>query len=336
MNADTLDLDTIDTDAPLFDPAAFGLGDEEAGLNALARRLGRTRFAPRAAAYDRDARFPTENYTDLGEQRPSRHLHPQGEGGLGAGFRAYCTTAAEIGRYCAATALTWNMHTCTCLWTGALADDLDMAPHEREQHRRRRALHYRRVVAEGALYAQPFSEGGIYDGTARMTPFSTVAQRVAGGWRINGRKIFASLAGAADYYGILCGEAGQGPGSMNRRHAATRCTSRCPPRAGRRGRGRLGSARHARHGLAHHPVQGCLRRRRRHPDAARPLLPGVDALAAHVHKPVADLSRDRPGRLRLHRPLSARRDRRHRWRRSGASRRPSSSRWPRCSSCCSR
>ena len=48
MNAETLNLDTIDTDAPLFDPGAFGLGDEEAGLNALARRLGRTRFAPRA------------------------------------------------------------------------------------------------------------------------------------------------------------------------------------------------------------------------------------------------------------------------------------------------
>ena len=222
----TLDLDTIDTDAPLFDPAAFGLGDEEAGLNALARRLGRTRFAPRAAAYDRDARFPTENYADLGEHGLFGICIPKAEGGLGAGFRAYCTTAAEIGRYCAATALTWNMHTCTCLWTGALADDLDMARDAREQHRRRRALHYRRVVAEGALYAQPFSEGGTYDGTARMTPFSTVAERVAGGWRINGRKIFASLAGAADYYGILCGEAGSG---LNRRPAATRCISRCPP-----------------------------------------------------------------------------------------------------------
>lgn len=210
MNATdlTLDLDTIDTDAPLFDPSAFRLGDEEAGLNALARHLGRTRFAPRAAAYDREARFPTENYADLGTHGLLGICIPKEHGGMGTGFRAYCTTAAEIGRYCAATALTWNMHTCTCLWTGALADDLDLPPDEREQHRRRRALHYRRVVAEGALYAQPFSEGGVYDGTARMTPFETVATRVAGGWRINGRKIFASLAGAADYYGIMCGEAG--------------------------------------------------------------------------------------------------------------------------------
>lgn len=209
---DSIDLDSIDTDAPLFDPAAFGLGEEEAALNALARHLGQSRFAPRAAEYDRDARFPTENYTDLGAHGLLSICIPREHGGMGVGYRAYCTTAAEIGRYCAATALTWNMHTCTCLWTGALADDLDMARDEREQHRRRRALHYRRVVAEGALYAQPFSEGGVYDGTTRMTPFATVANRVPGkvpgGWRINGRKIFASLAGAADYYGIMCGDAG--------------------------------------------------------------------------------------------------------------------------------
>src|SRR5882757_11317508 len=212
----TLDLDTIDTDAPLFDPAAFGLGDEEAGLNALARRLGRARFAPRAAAYDRDARFPTENYTDLGRNGLLGICIPKAEGGLGAGFRAYCTTAAEIGRYCAATALTWNMHTCTCLWTGALADDLDMARDDREQHLRRRALHYRRIVEDGALYAQPFSEGGAYDGATGVAPFSTTAQRVDGGWRVNGRKIFASLAGAADYYGILCGEAEPGEQASRR------------------------------------------------------------------------------------------------------------------------
>ena len=117
MNADgtTLDLDTIDTDAPLFDPSAFALGDEEAGLNALARPLGSERFAARAAAYDREARFPTENYADLAEHGLLGICIPKEQGGMGIGFRAYCTTAAEIGRYCAATALTWNMHTCTCL-----------------------------------------------------------------------------------------------------------------------------------------------------------------------------------------------------------------------------
>ena len=41
-------------------------------------------------------------------------------------------------------------------------------------------------------------------------PFSTRAVPVKGGWRISGKKIFASLAGHADYYGILCGEMVEG------------------------------------------------------------------------------------------------------------------------------
>ena len=34
----------------------------------------------------------------------------------------------------------------------------------------------------------------------------TFAKKVDGGWLVNGRKIFASLSGAANYYGILCTE----------------------------------------------------------------------------------------------------------------------------------
>ena len=58
-------LDKINLDAPMFDPGAFRLNDEQAGIITTARELGQTVFAGRAAAYDRDAKFPTENYRDL-------------------------------------------------------------------------------------------------------------------------------------------------------------------------------------------------------------------------------------------------------------------------------
>lgn len=199
-----MDLDTIDVDAPIFDPKAFRLDGEEADLNALARRIGKARFAPRAAEYDRDATFPTENYRDMHEAGLLGISVPKEHGGFGAGFRAYATTAAEIGRYCGATALTWNMHVCSCLWSGPLSDDLDMDAETRAEHLRRRAKHYRRIVEDGAIFAQPFSEGGA--AAAGVVPFSTSAKRVDGGWVINGKKIFASLSGSADYYGVLCGE----------------------------------------------------------------------------------------------------------------------------------
>jgi alkylation response protein AidB-like acyl-CoA dehydrogenase len=173
-------------------------------LVALANRLGREKFAARAAGYDRDARFPFENYADLREAGLLKLCVPARYGGLDADFRSYCLVSAELGRWCGATALTFNMHASSALWTGKLADDLDMQPAQRAELERLRAVHYRRIVEQGAIYAQPFSEGSA--AAAGKAPFGTLAQKVDGGWLINGKKIFASLSGAADYYGVLCTE----------------------------------------------------------------------------------------------------------------------------------
>jgi alkylation response protein AidB-like acyl-CoA dehydrogenase len=110
--------------------------------------------------------------------------------------------SAELGRWCGSTALSFNMHVCACLWSGRIADALEMAPQERTEHQRIRAIHYERIVRQGKVYAQPFSEGGA--AAAGVAPWGTVAVPVEGGYVINGKKIFASLAGAADYYGVLC------------------------------------------------------------------------------------------------------------------------------------
>lgn len=173
-------------------------------LIALANRLGREKFAPRAAKYDREASFPFENYDDMRKTGLLRLCVPEAYGGLGADFETYCLVSAEIGRWCGATALTFNMHACSALWTGPLADDLEMSAAERAELETLRKEHYRRVVEDGAIYAQPFSEGSA--AAAGKAPFGTVAAKVEGGWLINGKKIFASLSGAADYYGVLCTE----------------------------------------------------------------------------------------------------------------------------------
>jgi len=166
--------------------------------------LGREKFAPRAERYDREASFPFENYADLREAGLLGLCVPKRYGGLGADFATYCRVAAEMGRWCGATALTFNMHACSALWTGPLADDLDMTDAQRAELERLRAGHYRRIVEQGAIYAQPFSEGSA--AAAGKAPFGTLAAKADGGWIINGKKIFASLSGAADYYGILCTE----------------------------------------------------------------------------------------------------------------------------------
>ncbi|MGB1209474.1 MAG: acyl-CoA dehydrogenase family protein, partial [Paracoccaceae bacterium] len=190
------------SEAPIFDPDAWALTDKQAQLSKTARELASQSFAPRAATYDREASFPTENYRDLAASGLLGICIPESEGGLGADLKTYMLTAAEIGRFCGSTALTFNMHVSSCLWTGDLLDQLDIDAQTRAQHQKMRRLHYRRILDEGKIYAQPFSEGGA--AAAGFKAFGTTALKVDGGWRITGKKIFASLSGHADYYGALC------------------------------------------------------------------------------------------------------------------------------------
>ena len=181
----------------------FRLDEHQRELIAIAEELG-PKFAGRAARYDREASFPFENYADLRAAGLLGLCVPEKFGGRGADLRTYSIVSATLGKYCGATALTFNMHACSTLWPGILADDLDMTAGERAEHEKYRALHFKRVVEDGALYAQPFSEGSA--AAAGRAPFGTLAAKVDGGWVINGKKIFASLSGAADYYGVLCTE----------------------------------------------------------------------------------------------------------------------------------
>src|SRR5262245_8656979 len=109
-----------DADAPIFAADAYRLTDSQVDLIDKARRFGQRVLAPRAARYDRDATFPIENFRDMHPEGLLAICIPKDEGGLGADFKTYCIAAAELGRYCGATALSWNMHVCSTLWSGAL------------------------------------------------------------------------------------------------------------------------------------------------------------------------------------------------------------------------
>ncbi len=159
-------------------------------------------FAARAARYDQEARFPFENYADLREAGLLAICVPRDRGGMGADFATYVMVAAEIGRHCGATALSYNMHVCSCMWSGFIADALEMTSEQRADHEKNRALHYENIVQRGLVYSQPFSEGGA--AAAGKAPWGTLAKKVDGGYLVSGKKIFASLAGAADFYGVLC------------------------------------------------------------------------------------------------------------------------------------
>jgi alkylation response protein AidB-like acyl-CoA dehydrogenase len=188
--------------------SALPLTEEQRSLIDLAERVGQTRLAPRAQRWDLEASFPFENYDDLRESGLLRLCVPKAYGGLGADLYTYSMVSATLGKYCGATALTFNMHACSSMWPGVLADALTMTPEQRAEHEAHRAIHFKRIVEDGAIYAQPFSEGTA--AAAGRAPFGTTATKVDGGWVINGKKIFASLSGAANFYGLLCTEDKEG------------------------------------------------------------------------------------------------------------------------------
>jgi hypothetical protein len=260
-----------DLDPPLFDPKAFRLSAHTAALADRARALAQTVFAERAATYDREARFPTENYADLHKAGLLAICIRRTRVAAGADYKTYAIVAAEIGRYCGATALSWNMHVCSTLWSGAIVDDLDLNEVERAEHEARRALHYRRIVEDGAIYSQPFSEGrrgrrgrrGIRDAGSpdrgRLARLGQEDLRLA---RRPRRLLRHPLHGDG-----RAGRQGVPP-----QHALSRDPGQGGGRVGGRG---LGPARHARHGLAHAHLQGRLRAGGRGADAARDVFPGA-------------------------------------------------------------
>jgi alkylation response protein AidB-like acyl-CoA dehydrogenase len=182
---------------------ALGLGEEALALLAKIDEMG-PEWAERAFRHDAEASFPSENYEDLRREGFLALCVPKRHGGHGADYRTYMLVSQRIGFWCGTTANTFNMHVANSLWTADLVDELDLSPLEREEHETRRAIHYARMVA-GKVYAQPFSEAS--SAAAGLSPFGTTATRAPGGFLLNGRKIFASLSGVANYYGVLCTEA---------------------------------------------------------------------------------------------------------------------------------
>lgn len=155
----------------------------------------------RAVRYDREASFPFENFADFRRLGLLALCVPEKYGGIGATYADYVRVSEEIGRYCGATALTFNMHNATMLWCGEVADVLTMSDEERVAHERIRTEMFRGVVEDGRIHSQPFSEGLAAGATAGV---ATRARPVENGWRVSGRKIFASLAGAANFYNVIC------------------------------------------------------------------------------------------------------------------------------------
>lgn len=158
-------------------------------------------FAKRADAIDRDAAFPYENWADLKAAGLLGIAIPKSHGGLGGDFVGYALASEELGRHCAATGLTFNMHVATTLLVGEVAGSLGLDADDTAFLEARRETLWRGIVEDHDIHSQPFSEGFAAGATAG---YATRAEPVDGGYLVTGRKIFASLSGASTFHNVLC------------------------------------------------------------------------------------------------------------------------------------
>jgi alkylation response protein AidB-like acyl-CoA dehydrogenase len=165
--------------------------DRRAEFVALAAELA-DRFATRAARYDRENRFPFENFRELHESGYLALTVPEEYGGRGATSLELAAAQERLAQGDGSTALGATMHlgmigrlAATRLWP----EDLF-------------ATVCRDVVAHGALINSAHSEPDLGSPSRGGLP-STTAVRTPDGWRIDGRKSWATLAPGLTYVHLL-------------------------------------------------------------------------------------------------------------------------------------
>lgn len=166
-----------------------------AELLAKAETLGQ-RFATRAQQADEEDRFVAENYRDLKEAGLAAAAVPKELGGGGASIPDLAEMLRILAHHCSSTALAFSMHThqvAIPAWRWTVQKTAAVEPL------------LKRVAAENLIL---LSSGG-----SDWIPGSGRAERVAGGWRITGRKAFTSGAPAGDLLmtGAIAQEDGEEP-----------------------------------------------------------------------------------------------------------------------------
>ncbi len=239
-------------------------------LIAFARGLALERFAPRAERHDREASFPFDDYDDLRADGLLGLCVPERYGGLGADYETYCLVAEQLAQ---GNAL-HGAHVQHALPDHAddgrarrrHADVGGRARATRAASRARSSARSSSVVSSTASPTASRSSRGRRTPRSRMggRRFGTTARKVDGGYVVNGRKFFVSLAGSR---AVL-----RDAGDPARRRAVDRAHPLSADPQGRAGcqlPGRVGPDGDARHRQPRHAAAGRVRPRRR-PRCCRP------------------------------------------------------------------
>lgn len=152
------------------------------------RRLAEAEIKPFAAEVDETGRYPTESIAAMRKLDLPGLPFPAALGGSDGDLMAQVIAVEEVARVCACSA-----HLMLTFWCGVMplvvAGDDEL-----------KRLIVPDVAAGRTKASFCLTEPG---GGSNLAGLKTTAERVNGGWRINGTKRFISNAGHSDWYAVL-------------------------------------------------------------------------------------------------------------------------------------
>jgi short/branched chain acyl-CoA dehydrogenase len=166
----------------------FALDPQIIDLRDMCRAFAQKEIAPHAGRWSEENRFPTEVFKRMGDLGLMGMLIREEDGGVDAGHIAYVTAMQEIGAADQSVASSWNAHSTIA--------SLPLAHFGTREQKDR----WLRPLATGTH----IGAFGLTEPTAGSDAASirTTATRDAGGWLINGTKMFITNAGTDMSLGV--------------------------------------------------------------------------------------------------------------------------------------
>ncbi len=168
-------------DVPRLD---FGLGEQADMIREAAARFADRRIAPLAKRIDAEDWFPRELWPEMGALGLHGITVDTDDGGLGLGYLEHVIACEEVSRASASVGLSYGAHSNLCINQIA-----------RWGTEAQKARYLPKLISGAHVGSLAMSEAGAGSDVVSM---KMRADKVAGGWRLNGTKFWITNAPYAD------------------------------------------------------------------------------------------------------------------------------------------
>ncbi|MGW8191800.1 acyl-CoA dehydrogenase family protein [Sphingomonas hankookensis] len=158
----------------------FALGEMADAIRETTQRFATDRIAPIAAAVDAEDRFPIELWPEMGALGLHGITVSEEDGGLGLGYLEHVVACEEVARASASVGLSYGAHSNLCVNQIA-----------RWGNAEQKAKYLPKLISGEHVGSLAMSEAGAGSDVVSM---KLRADKVDGGWRLNGTKFWITNA----------------------------------------------------------------------------------------------------------------------------------------------